>query len=588
MRINTIERAAYLVRKIAAPSNQEVEPQEGENAGFNPDRTSSIYTMEFAPRDTEYNSGLLDVLYHERNKIFRNEPDDYRIGANNELQADINELVRMFIYNENNTFLRKLLDSNQVTSEQMDKALAVSTVYSGVAEAEFYFQYLRSQKYRFPSEVWSKVAGSGGLAHNEPVKAEKILSQILKVQERAIAYSGSFNQWIHSFRYNEWMFERFLKKINGADATGMQPGDGTSFAYKKYTPAVSGIKGFSIHDFPGAGLVIYGLHSKLFPDKYLPKTFLGEGGAYDEIDYEYRSKIVEGEKHIKDTKFAFFRGGVLVYNPRNMKVNGKPYGLLIYNDHFPKDHLKTAFLVSGRSVEFFMNKPFHGINESNFFHPNSVLNKNELEVKAINLVSLAAQAGFCEEVRDIEFELGQKIVVHNEVTDAALFGIAQLDLLREAYRLYSLGFYYNKKKNNFYKDEFVMLRELLRINRSAAQQSIALNKDVPELPVAFPFTFLEHSVDPVKVSKIGFVGANMIVYRRNFLGDCLLFGDAVTRIDPKDINHISQDSMESMLGGEGLDYWREFLEGNDLFRANPMIVDPVYKKIGCDVLVNEV
>ena len=579
----SLNRAAQLVKRIVMPSNQETKPGEGDS-GFNPDKSAPIYGINFDGPATVAQDFLFK-LYHERDRMRDFEPDDYRIGSNSSLQADINEFARMFVYSDNTEFLQTLLNSRMVTVEQLDKALMLSNIYSGVSEAEYYFQYLRSQKYCFSEDVWSKISGHNGLAYDDPDAAERILGEILKIQDRAVTYSGSFNQWTHSFRGGHWMFEKFLRRVNGFEATGKKSNPDALFAYRKYSPSVSKIKDLTIHDFPGPGLVIYGLHSKLFPDNYLSKTFLG-GGSLDSIDYEYGKQIVEGEKHLSETNFAFFRGGVLIYNPRKMKVNNEPYGLFIYNDHFPKWHLKVASLANGRGVERFMQSPYEGINEANIFHPNMLSSRSGQDVKLINLTSLAAQAGFCEEVKGIDGDVDDRRTAHDEVAMAAIFAIAQLDLIREAYRLYSLGYYYDRKKNDFYMDEFVMLRELLSINRVAAQRSYEKDELMPELPVAFPFTFLNHSVDPVKVSQIGFVGANLLGYKNNPKGDCMLFGGDLSKITPKEVPDISQLTMESMLGYEGLNFWREFLEGNNLFRANPMIVDPMYKKIGSGIIAS--
>lgn len=579
----SLNRAAQLVKRIVAPSNQELKPDDGDS-GFNPDQSAPIYGINFDGPATVAHDFLFK-LYHERDRMRDLEPDDYRIGSNSSLQADINEFARMFIYSDNTEFLQTLLNNRMVTVEQLDKALMLSNVYSGVSESEYYFQYLRSQKYCFQDDVWSKISGHNGLAYEDPDAAERILGEILKIQDRAVTYSGSFNQWTHSFRGGDWMFERFLRRVNGIESTGKKSNPSAPFAYRKYSPAVSKIKDLTIHDFPGPGLVIYGLHSKLFPENYLSKTFLG-GDSSDVIDYEYGRQIVEGEKHLPETNFAFFRGGVLIYNPRKMKVNNEPYGLFIYNDHFPKWHLKVAFLADGKSVERFMQNPYEGINEGNIFHPNMLSSRAEGCIKLVNLTSLAAQAGFCEEVKGVSGDVSDRRTAHDEVAVAAIFAIAQLDLIREAYRLYSLGYYYDRKKNDFYMDEFVMLRELLSINRVAAQRCYEKDESMPELPVAFPFTFLNHSVDPVKVSQVGFMGANMVGYKNNPAGDCMLFGDTISEISPSDALKIPSERIESMVGSEGLDFWRSFLEGNNLFRTNPMIVDPMYKKIGSDIIAN--
>ncbi len=614
--------AAKLIKRIIAPSNQVADNEAVDSVqGFESDRTHPVYNISFPPTLANYGNPHY-LLNEQYNSLISHKPDDYRIGGSNQFQRDINELIRLIIYKDidlSDLSIRKL-----VTKDEIDKALTVLNVFSGVGESEVYFYNIFAQKYRFPDNLWSKISGSGGLAENDSEQAEFILGEILNAQRMLLTRSRSFNERTHSFKRtidDLWFFERFLKTVNGPDATGISS-EAIEFFYEKFSPSMPEYvnKGITINNFPGSGLVIHGIHSPMFPKDYLSnrffldkpkpneitisgsskydyKTFINwvwrklsrrkkddldlqgpknQKSIADKIDAEYREYLVNGEKHLSKTILASFRGGDLIYNPR-MIINGHSYGLFVNNDHFPHGHIKTATLIRRKYVEQFINNPFQAINQANIFHPNKV---SEL-VDSINLVSLAAQAGFCEEVSLEDKPLGKRLSLHNEVKNAVLFGLSQLDLLREGFRLFSLGYYYNKEKNNFYLDEFVLLKELLRINKHA---STKINEKTENLPVAFPFTFLDQSIDHQQVLQSGFVGANMVVYKTNPKGNCMLFADNISSIEPANINNLSERDIKNLLGKEERDYWSGFREGCEYSGANPVIVDPVYKDIGVRII----
>ena len=559
-----------------------------------------MYILNFSASEIADAYNNLDELYHTKGALDEYKPDDYRIGSMNALQADINQLGRLIIYNNIN--LARLRDAKLstkeglkkalITKEELDKALTVSINHSGLSDIEFYYLYLYIHRYRFPDEAWSRISGWKGIAENEPELAEMILEGSIKVQQRSLTTSGSFPQWTHSFRStlgNTWLFERFLKQVNGLEATGKKWRD-LPYAYRKFSPSMPEYnkRGITIHDFPGPGVVIYGLHSPLFPKNYIETRFYGilhAGGAAEMIDADYRDLIVKGENHLNKTIFAFFRGLVLIYNPEIMKVNNKPCGLLVFNDHFPHDHIKTSYLVSGRVIEKFLKDPFLAVGEDNIFHPNLFEHRSELKNGFIKLVSIAATAGMCEEYPNYDkekYSVNGRRYLHEKIKNASIFGFTQLDLLREAYRLHLLGYYYNKQRNSFYMDEFVMLRELLRINKQASQK---IDEITPGLPVAFPFTFFEHSIDEQMVRDTGFVGANMVIYKNNSKGDCMLFPSTIGSIEPDDIDNLSIEKITELIGGnEEYDKWADFREACEYHPANPLIVDPIYKRIGSNII----
>lgn len=618
--------ASKLIKRIIAPSNQVADSEAIDSVqSSEPNRTHPVYNASFSP-SLERDNNPHYVLNQQYYFFIPHKPDDYRIGGSSEFQRDINQLIRLIVYKDIN--LDELAPRELATKDEIDKALSISTIFSGASELEFYFYNIFAQNYQFPKDLWSKISGVGGLAYNNPELAETILEGILNTQRMLLTRSGSFNQGTYSFKRtidDLWFFERFLQTVNGPKATGTQSTSYDSpFFYKKFSPSISRYaeKGITINDFPGPGLVVYGFHSPMFPKNYLSKRFpldfdtreptsnpskydykafinwfweklpkrkkhnqgfqksLDQGSITDRIDAEYRNYLVHGNKYLSETIFAFFRGGYLISNPR-MIINGHSYGLFINNDHFPHNHLKTASLIRSEYIDKFINNPYEAIDKANIFHPNKI---SEL-IDSINLVSLAAQAGFVEEVHLKNKTLNEKLSLHNEVKNAVLLGLSQLDLIREGFRLFSLGYYYGREKNNFYLDEFVLLKELLRINKHA---STKIDEKTISLPVAFPFTFLDQSVDTQQVLQSGFVGANMVVYTESPTGDCLLFGgDKLSSIEPASINNLSPEDIRRLLGKEERDYWSRFREGCEHSGANPVIVDPIYRDIGARIIAEE-
>lgn len=594
---NSYLRAASLVRRIVAPSNK-ISMHRSASDDFSSAKTHPVYTasMSTAP-DADINDthNILNDLYHTKEYLDRYKPSDYRIGAVNELQADINELSRMVIFN--NIALKDLPKLNSVNEEEIDKALTIAINHSGISELEFYYLYLYAHRYKFPNEGWGRLAGSEGLAYGEPTVAETILDEVLKVQERSYSYSGAFNQWTHSFKSSlgqDWLFERFIKTINSSNVTGKVSPPKMPFLYKKYSPSLPEFKdrGITINDFPGPGMVIHGIHSPVFHSVYLSNRFGIKNipvDIHEMVDLNYRNKLIDGAGRMSKTTYGFFRGVVIISNPEIMKVDNTPYSLVIFNDHFPSEsHNKIAYLIDSKVVASFLHNPYENLGAENILNPEYLNVRGDLRGKVIKLFSLAATAGFCEEAPGYNkdnWDVKQRKYIHDQIEQASVAGFTQLDLLREAYRLYSLGYYYNRAKNNFYRDEYVLLKELLRINKKMTQGE----GEIPPMPVVFPFTFMDHAVDEQMVKDVGFVGANMIVYKNSINGDGMLFPSSLKNIDPGEIDNLSVDEMRELIGGtQEQNLWSDFRESCEYSAANPLVVDPVYKNIGKNIIKQSV
>jgi hypothetical protein len=109
--------------------------------------------------------------------------------------------------------------------------------------------------------------------------------------------------------------------------------------------------------------------------------------------------------------------------------------------------------------------------------------------------------------------------------------------------------------------------------------------ETPPMPVVFPFTFMDHSVDEDMVRNVGFVGANMIVYKNSYNGNGMLFPGSLRNIDPNEIDNLSVDEIRELIGGdEEQRLWGDFRESCEYHAANPLVVDPVYKSIGRNII----
>lgn len=143
------------------------------------------------------------------------------------------------------------------------------------------------------------------------------------------------------------LFERFIKKV--------------STAYTKHWD--------NDHEkFPGPGIVINGFSTKMFPDGAL-KTQLWSHPhdnlePHQAVKRDFKNLAVESEKLLSDSKVGFFRGLTYVSHPK-MTVSGRPFTLVIYNEHFQSDYvdeeqeaLKLSYLVPNNFIKEFEHNPY--------------------------------------------------------------------------------------------------------------------------------------------------------------------------------------------------------------------------------------
>lgn len=144
------------------------------------------------------------------------------------------------------------------------------------------------------------------------------------------------------------LFERFIKQV--------------STSYTKHWD--------NDHDaFPGPGIIINGFSKKMFPDGALKTQLWGHPHdnleAHQAVKRDFRNLIVESEGFLKDVKIGFFRGLTFVSHP-SMKVSGRPFTLVIYNEHFQGDFLdeneealKLSYLIPNDFIKDFEHTPYN-------------------------------------------------------------------------------------------------------------------------------------------------------------------------------------------------------------------------------------
>lgn len=384
------------------------------------------------------------------------------------------------------------------------------------------------------------------------------------------------------------MFERFIRDIN------------SEANYKAYHPAMNG---GGIKDFPGPGFTINGVHKKI--NRHLEHTlpeWSDEYAPMQKIDWNYRRLRVDGQESLKNSRFFFYRGIQGVIN-HEMKIDEKTYGLVIFNDHLCNPTGRMAYLIPEEKINQFLDGelgPVKALNEDNIFYPEKIeemFGDEIIKISGISTISGMHKAlpvgstlypnmhftnkvghtgpqpsfGFENEYRGRETtDVGGKIHVthmfggywdtmrdqapnnflnfehiHNEVRNATMFGLAQLDLIYDGYRNYSQGFSFNEMDKNWDYDPMRLLRQAIRWHYSPDPDSespdpYGLTKPIlskEQKPLLVPVKRFEYSqLSPERLNAdpnpmyfdpdyfpVGFIDtASMVFYRRNTGGDAIL------------------------------------------------------------------
>ncbi len=346
------------------------------------------------------------------------------------------------------------------------------------------------------------------------------------------------------------MLERFTSFVN----------DGAHYKL------VAAPDGFGIDDFPGPGIVIYGLKGKAFSEDFLYEDFYvtnsHQDSPFTRVQKHYRRRLVESEKDLSDTTFGLFKGLIIIRNPK-MTVDKKRYALVILNNHFHNPTQQIAFLVPDGHAKFFLKDPTKSMNRKNIFYPErlgSIYEGLMLDITCPSILggmdkALPVAGVYYENskfydyegevcFRDLlEFEriygtsetyeplpggyLGHLHrthmfggywnrmdtrnlipfkVAHDEITNAALTGYALFDLLQEAFRLHCYGYGFNNNQGLWQRDEYRLLRDAIGMKDS---------QRITEKPLLVPVERLRcASINPTFLNSVGFVDTkDMILHR---------------------------------------------------------------------------
>ncbi len=272
--------------------------------------------------------------------------------------------------------------------------------------------------------------------------------------------------------------------------------------------------------FPGPGIVINGLSGNCFPSWFMrsqwEKALQDRDTPSERVEKDFRNTMTHNVEDLKNTTFGFFRGVVIVKNPRRIKIDNKNYALIIFNDHFGNPNLTEAFLVPDEYIKGFLENPMEAINsqQGTPCHPDQIVNR--FKDRVLNLTSVSNIGGMnrafpvgakCYErstfynkngtrvyrdlyahERDETLRSEDKDIVghmhmthmfggwwneqfplqnlepfrnaHFEVTSAAFNALALLRDFNEAFRLYSFGYDdYDSPSDNVRFSEYLRLHD---------------------------------------------------------------------------------------------------------------------------------
>ena len=341
------------------------------------------------------------------------------------------------------------------------------------------------------------------------------------------------------------MFERYIRQVNRKEN------------YTAYKPTGNS----SNNDFPGAGFAVNGIHSKV--NRYLERE-LWHGIKEGEADFItaqklYREALVNGEEYLKDTTFLFFRGFIAVFNEKEMIIDGKPHALIIFNEHFQNENLRMAYIIPIEKINQFLRNPYKAVNEKNILYPSKI--EDRFFNIAIDPTSITVLSGYDKafpsasdhypfsifydkqgapiirplfrheqvydrETCDVKNKMHRTHMfggywtdinpenyspyqrAHKEVARCLEFGLSQIDLFLDGFRLYNMGFNYDEKSKSWDLKSKRLLNQATRWHQSPKI------KEEKDRPILVPVPRLTYSQLDPELLKEGFLDTSSMQYCR--------------------------------------------------------------------------
>lgn len=454
---------------------------------------------------------------------------------------------------------------------RLDRAIIKSAIYSDYSEVT--------------PEVWSHFLAAVGVDRRRLIdkfhhSVNKTITQTLFVNERSFNTADNFSPWTYAMRgtplNHMWDFERFIREVN----------DGGDYN-KRYSPSERGL-------YPGSGITVRGIKSKVFPDNYLKKRFIVDStllaNTYQQVQGDYRELLVKNELYLRSTSFGSFKYFFIIRNPRKMVIDGKSYALIVFhNDNSQNKTQRVAYLIPDKyAIDFFSN-PLKNAGTEHMFYPEAT--EKRLGREIINLNSSYALSGFDNVLpgdRVLKKSLSDRKKLHDEIITCALFGFSMLDLLEEAYRFNRVG-YYTNQDGNWYLDKYRLMRELIKWNItddrtvSIGTNDTTIIEGEDKRPILFPLPVLEHTIDPSLIRECGVIDGGLFWHRtEKDGGNYWFFRDGVPELD-EELNGIGNEhKWKDLLGSGGATKWDEYHD--KISGLNPALLDPMVKKIALGVI----
>ena len=521
------------------------------------------------PNESSSDNSVIDLLIKKHillNTLFCTTHDPRTSVIGTLLKKQVDELSFHDAVNEFTTLIAKcgLLDSLQFDTEledwRLQRACMIALVYANVGEDTF-------KQFQKKLENFTMHDGLP-VPRSDTMNYKLAFEEVLHLWDKSYDLFTGFNYFALATKrdgISEYsMFEKFIRQINKAKN------------YITYSPLDYGL---AINSFPGPGIVIKGIHSNAFPDDYLNNSFSSsqnDKSPFEKIQSSYRNLIAESEKDLKETVFGFFRGAIIVRNPKIL-IDNKRYALVVLNDHFHNDSKEMALLVPDELASLFLLKPYERLKEFNehysehtqywdiinitqssvlggmdkalppdstfyegskfypplgrlkklFYRESKPVERDLLEFERVHATKAAIDinqhahrafifGNYWNENYDSRNLIPFK-KAHDEITSSTNFAYTQLDLIKEAFRLYSYGYSFNKKSNEWTHKPYRLLAQSIRWHNSERAKEA-------EKPVLMPVPRLSFSqIDLDLVKEVGFIDTkNMIGYKDNTKGNFML------------------------------------------------------------------